>query len=286
MATFRVLLIWLLGVVSLAGCAAPAAVLPTPASGPSAFSIAVASNDFGTGMPRVPFIVFRGSQRLAEVQTVRITAFDLRSGTPVPGWSGDATSYSDYEVPYWVVYPQVPSPGYWGLVGDITLPDGTRSQVQFTIEVTSTVSAPDIGQTPPASHNRTLTTEPNLAKLTSDAAPEPGLYQLTVADALKSGKSTVVTFATPAFCQSRLCAPVVNSVKAVYSDFKGRVNFIHIEVYKTFNPLVYADEMEQWHLVSEPWTFVLDKTGKVAARLGGPVSPRELTATLTPLLKP
>jgi hypothetical protein len=286
MGTFRVLLIWLLSVVGLAGCDAPAATLPTPVSGPSAFSIAVASNDFGTGAPRVPFIVFRGSQRLAAVQSIRIAAFDLRSGTPVPGWSGDATSYSDYEIPYWVVYPQVPSAGYWGLLGDVTLPDGTRSQVQFTIEVTSTVSAPDIGQIPPASHNRTLATEHDLTKLTSDAAPEPGLYQLTVADALKSGKPTVVTFATPAFCQSRLCAPVVNSVKAVYHEFKDQVNFIHIEVYKTFNPLVYADEMDEWHLVSEPWTFVLDKTGKVAARLGGPVSPRELTAALTPLLKP
>src|SRR5260370_22904206 len=139
---YRICVVWLMGVVVLAGCAAPAATLPTAVSGPSAFSIAVASNDFGTGTPRVPFIVFRGAQRLAEVQSVRITAFDLRSGTPVPGWSGDATSYSDYEIPYWVVYPQVPSAGYWGLLGDITLADGTRSQVQFTIEVTSTVSAP------------------------------------------------------------------------------------------------------------------------------------------------
>ena len=79
---------------------------------------------------------------------------------------------------------------------------------------------------------------------------------------------------------------MVNSVKAVYRQLKDQVNFIHIEVYKTFNPLVYADEMEQWRLVSEPWTFVLDKNGKVAARLGGPVSPRELTAALTPLLQP
>jgi len=286
MTLYRVCALWLVGALGLAGCAAPAATLPTPASGPSAFSIAVASNDFGTGTPRVPFIVFRGSQRLAEVQSVRVTAFALGTGTPVPGWSGDAISYSDYEVPYWVCYPQIPSAGYWGLLGDITLPDGTRSQVQFTIEVTSTVSAPDIGQTPPASHNRTLATEPDITKLTSDAAPERGLYRLTVADALKSGKPSIVTFATPAFCQSRLCAPVVNTVKAVYHDFKDRVNFIHIEVYKTFNPLVYADEMDEWHLLSEPWTFVLDKNGKVAARLGGPVSPRELTAALTPLVQP
>jgi hypothetical protein len=162
----------------------------------------------------------------------------------------------------------------------VTLADGTQEQAQFTIETVADPDAPVVGETPPASENRTLNSEPDLKKLTSDASPEPGLYQMTVAEALKSGKPTVVVFATPAFCSSRLCAPVVNSEKSVYAQYKNSVNFIHIEVYKTFNPLVYADEMDQWHLTSEPWTFVLDRTGKVAARLGGPVSPRELTAVL------
>jgi peroxiredoxin len=57
------------------------------------------------------------------------------------------------------------------------------------------------------------------------------------------------------------------------------------EVYKAFGPpLVYADEIGEWGLLSEPWTFVLDKEGKVAHKFGGPVSPRELTEALIPLL--
>jgi hypothetical protein len=44
--------------------------------------------------------------------------------------------------------------------------------------------------------------------------------------------------------------------------------------------------MDQWGLTSEPWTFVLDDEGKVAYRFGGPVSPRELTAALEPLVAP
>ena len=94
----------------------------------------------------------------------------------------------------------------------------------------------------------------------------------------------MVTFATPAYCTSRLCAPVVSSVKTVYHDLKDKVNFIHIEVYKTFNPLVYADEMAEWHLQSEPWTFVIGANGKVTEAFGGPVSPRELEQALQPLV--
>jgi hypothetical protein len=272
-----------------AGCApaaTPTAVAPTDvnSSGPSALSVAVASTDFGTGSPRVPFVLFQGSQPITNAQSIAIEAFDLSSGTPVPGWSGAATNFSDYNIPYWVVFPQLPHGGYWGLGAVVTLADGSQSQAQFTIQTADTPAAPKVGDTPPASNNRTLKTEPDIAKLTSDTDPEPGLYQMTVAEALKTGKPTVVTFATPAYCTSRLCAPVVNSVKTVYATLKDKVNFIHIEVYKSFSPLVYADEMTEWHLQGEPWTFVIGSDGKIAANLGGPVSPRELEQALQPLL--
>lgn len=284
--------LFVIGLLALTGCAARGAAaptdepaLPTAAGQPSRVSVAVASNDFPMGKPRLPIVLLADGRPLADVQAVRIIAFDLASGTPVPGWSGPATSYLDYAVPYWVVYPELPQAGLWGFVADITLADGVQTQTQFTIEVALDPSAPTIGETPPASQNRTLG-ETELAALTSDPAPEAGLYQMTVAEALTSGRPSVVTFATPGFCESRLCSPVVDSVKAVREALGDQANFIHLEVYKTFDPLVYADEMDEWHMPSEPWTFVLDKTGQVAARLGGPVSPRELTEILTPLLSP
>lgn len=272
----------------LAACSGSASVLtPTPSmSGPSALSVAVASNDFPTGQPRVPFVLFMGSQPMSDARSVTLTAFDLSSGTPVPAWSGAATPYTDYAIPYWVVFPNIPAPGYWGLGAVVTLADGTAMQAQFTIQTATDVSAPAVGEVPPAIENRTLTTDPDLTKLTSDPVPEPGLYAMTVAEALASGKPSVVVIATPGFCESRLCAPVVDSVKAVYGSLRDQANFIHIEVYQTFDPLVYGPEMDQWHLTSEPWTFVLDKDGKVAHRFGGPVSPAELSAALQPLVTP
>lgn len=35
--------------------------------------------------------------------------------TAEPVWQGAAENYSDYEVPYWVAYPTLPSPGFWGV---------------------------------------------------------------------------------------------------------------------------------------------------------------------------
>jgi hypothetical protein len=271
----------------LAACGPAAApAMPTATvvvSGPSALSVAVASTDFSVGQPRIPFVVFRGPQPMAAAVAVTITAYELSGGTPTPRWSGRAEAYVDYDIPYWVVYPELPKSGYWGLVADVSMADGTQETAQFTVEALAEPSAPAIGQVPPASRNRTLTSEPDLGLLTSDYDPEPGLYAMTVAEALVSGRPTVVTFATPAFCESRLCAPVVDSVKAVREDYADRANFIHIEVYKSFNPFEYADEMREWGLLSEPWTFVLDASGRVVERFGGPVSPRELAAALEPL---
>jgi hypothetical protein len=281
--------VFFIAAIMLAACAVPvvpAATATVASSGPNALSVAVAATDFSTGHPRVPFVLFVGSQPLADARSVALTAFDLSSGTPVPGWAGEAAGYNDYDIPYWVAYPELPHAGNWGLGVIVTQADNTQTTGQFTIAALDDPSAPQVGETPPGSHNRTLATEPDLAKLTSDTAPEPALYQLTVAQALESGKVTVVTFATPAFCTSRLCAPVVNSVKAAYKTYGDKANFIHIEVYKTFNPLVYADEMDEWHLQGEPWTYIIGADGKMAAVFGGPVSARELEAALKPLVAP
>jgi len=270
----------------LMGCSPSAALTPTDVpTGPSAIQVSIVTDDFAVGRPRLPFILYSGPQHAADVQRVTLTAFDLSQETPMPGWMGEATSYSDYVVPYWVAYPDLPRSGFWGLRADVILTDGSTTQAQFTIEVAEESQAPDVGDRPPASQNRTLETEPEIKKLTSDWKPEPALYEMTIAEAMQSRRPTVITFATPAFCQTQFCAPVVDSVKEVYRTHGDAANFIHIEVYKEFNPeLVLADEMDEWGFASEPWTYVLDSTGRVTERFGGPISPRELTAALEPFL--
>ena len=200
-------------------------------------------------------------------------------------WTGTAAGYNDYEVPYWVAYPDLPQAGFWGLSAEITLADGTTTQAQFTIEVREETESPDIGDMAPPSQNRTLATEPNIEKLTSGRDPNPAFYQMTVAEAVVSERPSVIIFSTPAFCQTAICAQVLHSSEEVFESLIDKANFIHLEIYKQFNPeLVLADEVTEWKLSSEPWTFVLDDKGRVAARFGGPVSPGEITAVLEPLL--
>lgn len=271
----------------LVACGAPTEQEQTAqatVAGPSEIQVFVASDDFALGAPRVPFVLYSGPDQVADARSVQVTAFDLSSDTAEAVWSGEAINYSDFEVPYWTVKPAIGRAGAWGLLTDITLGDGDTVQAQFAIQVEDKSKSPEVGEQAPPSENRTLDTEPDITRLTSGSDPIPGLYQMTVAEAVASGRPTVVSLATPAYCQTRICGPVIGSVENVYNDFGDRANFIHLEIYKDFDSLTLADEVEEWRLSSEPWTFVLDRDGKVAARLGGPISPRELTAALLPLL--
>jgi hypothetical protein len=287
------ILLWML-VLILAACGSgdteptaesqPTETVAAVPSGVTDLQVAVATNDLAVGTPRIPFILYDGPEQVADAQSVQITAFDLSLATQQAGWTGPAASYSDYAVPYWVVYPEVAAAGNWGLLAEVTLADGTVVQAPFTVQIVEQSASPAIGSPAPASENRTLETEPDIAKLTSGSDPEPGLYQMTVAEALASGRPTVVTLATPAFCQTQICAPVVDSVEAVYDEYKEQVNFIHLEIYKDFQALETADEVAEWGLQSEPWTFVIDTNGNITARFGGPISPRELTEALVALV--
>lgn len=279
------IVLFLLSLV-LAACGEPAPESEAAAisSQASEVQVAVASDDFEAGKPRLPIVLYAGTQRGAPAKTVSLMALDLSTDPPSRGWEGEAVSYEDYWIPYWVAYPDLTHAGYWGFRALITMEDGSQEQAQFTIEVKERSSSPAVGSQAPASQNRTLETEPDIHKLSSGAEPNPGLYQMTVAEAVNSGRPTVVVLATPGFCTSELCAPVVESVEAVYAEFRDQANFIHLEIYKDFDPLVESDEVKEWKLTSEPWTFVLDQEGKVSAKLGGPVGSGELTDALSSLL--
>jgi hypothetical protein len=92
----------------------------------------------------------------------------------------------------------------------------------------------------------------------------------------------VVAFATPKFCTSRTCGPVVDVVSHVRKQFAGSgVDFIHVEVYEHNDPARgYNRWMREWGLQSEPWVFLVGRDGRIKAKFEGSVSARELRAAV------
>ena len=270
-------------ILLLAACGTTAVATPI-LDAVSPIQIIRMSSDTAVGNPRIVFGLFDGPDPVADAQSVALSVVPVGEADAEPVWQGPAENYSDYEVPYWVAYPNLPSAGFWGITANVVLADGTAVTSQFTVEAKAESDAVALGDLAPLSQNRTLATEPDINKLSSGNDPDPAFYQLTVADAVASGKPTVVGFLTPGLCETRWCAPVLSSMTAVRESVGNAANFIHIEVYENFQTLTYVPEMAEWGLQTEPYVFVLDDEGRVTASFAGPVSPRELQQALDAVL--
>ena len=268
--------------ILLVACSSPD---PTPIAEPSPLQVILVSTDFALDEARLSFTFYDGPETATDVSQVQLSAYPVGVEVSSPAWTGSATSYTDYTIPYWVAYPNLPEAGFWGFVADVTLADGRSLQSQFTIDLQASSKSLPLGTSAPASQNRTLATEPDIAKLNSGNDADPAFYQMTVAEAIDNGRPTVVGFITPGLCQTEWCAPVLESVAAVRDNIGTETaNFIHIEVYEDFQNLTVVKEMAEWGLDTEPWVFVLDENGRITAKFNGPLSPQELTTALNPLL--
>jgi len=121
-------------------------------------------------------------------------------------------------------------------------------------------------------------------KTVTTAEPvDRNLLRTTVAAAMAAHHPFVVTFATPLYCQTRTCGPVVQVTQSVARDWQSKgVDFIHIEIYKDNDPAKGTNRwVDQWGLASEPFTFVVDKNGIIRSRIEGAFSASELDAAVS-----
>lgn len=134
------------------------------------------------------------------------------------------------------------------------------------------------GEPAPLSETRT-TQSHDLSEITTDPSPEPSFYEMTVAEAVGSGPSVLV-FATPAWCTTQTCGPLLDQVKALSSEYPD-LNYVHVEIYdnidaSSFEELVTVPAVVEWGLPSEPWVFVTDRNGIVTAAIQGVALDSEL----------
>lgn len=184
----------------------------------------------------------------------------------------------------WVGQANFDEAGEWEALIDVT-GGGYEANVRTTFEVREEGTTPEIGDKAPAVDSPTASDVDELSEITTDSNPNRDFYELSIADAVKSGKPAVIVFATPKFCTSQVCGPTLSIVKDVAEDYP-RVNFVHVEPYdldKVPEDLEPVPAVTAWGLPSEPWVFVTDGQGRVAAKYEGSVAPGELRTLLRKL---
>jgi hypothetical protein len=138
---------------------------------------------------------------------------------------------------------------------------------------------PQSGDRAPVVHTPTEEDVSDLAEIDT-REPHDTMHEQDLADVLGE-EPVVLTFATPALCQSRVCGPSVDIAEQVKAQYGEEAAFIHMEIYednlldKGLRPQVQA-----YGLPTEPWVFVIDRDGRVQSAFEGAISTEELEAAV------
>lgn len=254
----------------------------------------VISSDAAIGENRLPFALRRADGGKVDLASAGVTMmYEKRdSGVVVtapeptfrqwPVGGGIFTTTVEYD-----------SAGIWDFTANITLPEGTQNTADATTLVKEASATPGIGTAAPVIATKTGATPEELALITSDANPIPEMYAVSFDDALESGDPVVISFSTPAWCTSQTCGPQVTTIDQVRRNHIGEAAFIHVELFdnpdvmrESGDPLlgVGAPAVEPWNLPSEPWTFIIDGDGLIAAKFEAFTTADELEEALVAVL--
>ena len=110
------------------------------------------------------------------------------------------------------------------------------------------------------------------------------MHAVPLDKALRAHKPIVFTIASPLLCTSRTCGPVVDEVLDVRAKHVKDAVFIHAEPYEGNTATILSPTANAWKIASEPWVWVIDKTGVVRARFEGPVVAAEIEPELKKVL--
>lgn len=111
-----------------------------------------------------------------------------------------------------------------------------------------------VGDAVPRSHNRVLAPGEDWRRVTT-MDTRVKLYRWRIADLLQQRQPFIVVFGTPQHCTS--CVDQLSRVAMVEEKYGERFAFVHVDGYK--DNAVWVD----WGIKGEPWTFVVDRKGRV-----------------------
>ena len=176
---------------------------------------------------------------------------------------------------------EFPEAGNW-MVAATTEVDGGRAVGSGGVPVAAEVPAA-VGSKAKALSTPVATTAAGRKKICT-REPACPLHEVSLDDALKDGRPTVVNFGTPLLCTSQICGPVVDEQMVVADKLGDRASFVHVEIYPSRDTSKPVPALTEYGFTTEPWMLVVDRDGVIRARYEGPVTAAQIEDALRPLL--
>ena len=184
--------------------------------------------------------------------------------------------------------------GLWGVEVTGTTADGEALEpLRPTFSVNVEPFGLAVGDPAPRTEQVLVSDVADIREIDTSENPIPEQHNMTVADAVTSGLPSVIAIATPAFCVSQICGPTKAFFDDLYDEYSDVANFVHVEPFQVqpvrdgecvelsdcLNPI-----MDEWRLQTEPWVFIVDADGNIAAKFDGLVTFQEMADALEGLI--
>ena len=263
-------------------------------------ALALTESDFHPGVNRLGFGLFDASRK--QVTGVPVAIYlQAQNGGPVYGPYVAHEESLGVSKPYlsetvakdpdaakfvYATTVKFPKAGKYNVLGAVDV-GGKLEPTGMGVKVAAHDPIPSVGQKPPLISTPTVqSVHGNVASIDT-RTPHDDMHDVNFRDVVGK-KPVVLVFATPLLCQSRVCGPVTDiaeEIKHTMPQAKG-VAFIHMEVYNHNDANKgYRPQLTAFHLQTEPWLFVLDKSGKISTRIEGAFSRSELENAIRDAVK-
>ncbi len=170
--------------------------------------------------------------------------------------------------------PEFDRTGIWEVQVSFDFEGDDRIGSSF-LDVQQNSAAPGVGKKAPLTVTKTASTVDEVRQISSALNPDPGFYSISLDEALVNGKPTVILFSTPAFCATQTCGPQLDTLGELKQQHGDSIDFIHVEIFDNIREMLdtgnssigeVAEPVNDWGLITEPWTFFVDSDGVITAR--------------------
>jgi len=207
--------------------------------------------------------------------TLDAKVVDAKGAAVVP--SVQATSHAvGTPVPFFPFALSIATPGVYTLSAKANGRDLTSS---FSVVEPAQVKIPKVGDKLPPFDTPTTADGKGVNPICTHQPPCP-LHDVTLTQALQSGKPVAYLIGTPAFCQTGVCAPILDNLITAHNRLGDKVTMVHAEVYTDNTATTTTPAVQAYQMSFEPCLWITDATGTVVERLDFVFDQGEIDAAL------
>ena len=209
-------------------------------------------------------------------QTLTGKVIDTASGDVVVASVSAEKHDANMATPYWPFIVDVQKVGVYLLILDVA----PESEMSFQVEERENVLSPLVGDALPPFDTPTVDDKRGVDPICTSSEGTCPFHDVTLTEALQSGKPVVYFIGTPAYCQTGTCAPGLDALIALSKKVGDAAVFVHADVYADKTATDLAPAVLAYKLAYEPLLYITDAKGVLVNRLDAVFDVTEMSSAL------